>query len=132
MSTTPPAGPQLSNGYPASDGGATSSGSPNGTRSVATSVTGYAGSYGGTGPLLAGPLGSMSSLGTSHSVAAAAAVTPCFGGEIARQRAAVAAAEDDVAEESRVNRELAEGIVARLENSCKWVARGAAKGWDGL
>ncbi|GFR41214.1 hypothetical protein Agub_g1886 [Astrephomene gubernaculifera] len=42
-----------------------------------------------------------------------------FDAEIARQRAALAAMEDDVDEETRVNRELAGRIIERLENSCK-------------
>ncbi|KAG2499380.1 hypothetical protein HYH03_002955 [Edaphochlamys debaryana] len=54
-----------------------------------------------------------------HLMMASVSSIGMFDAEIARQRATVAATEDDVEEESKVNRELAGRISERLENSCK-------------
>eukprot|EP00198_Chlamydomonas_reinhardtii_P014148 XP_001703485.1 predicted protein [Chlamydomonas reinhardtii] len=82
---------------------------------------GGSGSQGGA----AGPgsgLQQSQQLASSFSTTSSACVGSCYDAELARQRAAVAAIEDDVEEECRVNRELAARITERLDNSCKCAA----------
>ncbi|GLC35841.1 hypothetical protein PLESTB_000499900 [Pleodorina starrii] len=93
-----------------SGGGASAVGLPNGHGHSNGQVLGS----GPSGPLLLPPGLSMSS-----QLLASVSSIGTFDAEIARQRAALAAIEDDVEEESRVNRELAGRVTERLENSCR-------------
>ncbi|KAG2442831.1 hypothetical protein HXX76_002910 [Chlamydomonas incerta] len=96
----------LSSPPPAASGSARASG-------TGLTATGGQAGQGGQGGGGGGPL--PPALSTTSSVG----VGTCYDAELARQRAAVAAIEDDVEEECKVNRELATRITERLDNSCK-------------
>ncbi|GIL72842.1 hypothetical protein Vretimale_4499 [Volvox reticuliferus] len=91
-----------------SSGGGGTHGLTNGTGNGVLCTSGTSGS------LLCG-----GSLGLSGQLLASVSSIGMFDAEIARQRASLAAIEDDVEEESRVNWELASRITERLENSCR-------------
>ncbi|GIL43126.1 hypothetical protein Vafri_960 [Volvox africanus] len=99
-------------GAPSEDG--QSCGRSSGGGGTGCNGNGILGTSGTSGSLLVG-----GSLGLSGQLLASLSSIGIFDAEIARQRASLAAIEDDVEEESRVNRELASRITERLENSCR-------------
>ncbi|GLI68925.1 hypothetical protein VaNZ11_013347 [Volvox africanus] len=99
-------------GAPSEDG--QSCGRSSGGGGTGCNGNGLSGTSATSGSLLVG-----GSLGLSGQLLASLSSIGIFDAEIARQRASLAAIEDDVEEESRVNRELASRITERLENSCR-------------
>ncbi|KAG2450052.1 hypothetical protein HYH02_000156 [Chlamydomonas schloesseri] len=111
LSSPPPAGGGAAARASGTGAGGAGAQGPQGGSAWGAGGSGAAGAAGG-GSYGAGSL--QPTMSTTSSVG-----TCSYDAELARQRAAVAAIEDDVEEECKVNRELAARITERLDNSCK-------------